>query len=71
LARAEIYEGGARSDAVRGGGVGVQVVRHWVLRFDAVGPAHDEPIAARQECYFHPFRVTNSAHLKKGQGNAD
>ena len=23
------------------------------------------------ECYLHPFRVTNSAHLKKGQGNAD
>jgi hypothetical protein len=23
------------------------------------------------EGYLHPFRVNNSAHLKKGQGNAD
>ncbi len=38
LALAEIYDGGARSDAARIGGVGLQVVRDWVLRFNADGP---------------------------------
>ena len=38
LALAEIYDGGARSDAARIGGVGLQVIRDWVLRFNADGP---------------------------------
>ncbi len=38
LALAEIYYGGARSDASRIGGVGLQVIRDWVLRFNAAGP---------------------------------
>ncbi len=38
LALAEIYDNGARSDAARIGGVGLQVVRDWVLRFNADGP---------------------------------
>jgi transposase len=38
LALAEIYEGGARSAAARIGGVGLQTVRDWVLRFNANGP---------------------------------
>lgn len=38
LALAEIYEGGSRSDAARIGGVGLQIVRDWVLRFNAKGP---------------------------------
>ena len=38
LALAEIYDGGARSDAARVGGVGLQVIRDWVLRFNAHGP---------------------------------
>lgn len=38
LALAEIYEGGTRTDAARIGGVGLQTVRDWVLRFNAVGP---------------------------------
>ena len=38
LALAEIYDNGARSDAARVGGVGLQVVRDWVLRFNADGP---------------------------------
>ena len=37
LALAEIYDGGARSDAARIGGVGLQVIRDWVLRFNADG----------------------------------
>ncbi len=39
LALAEIYDGGSRSDAARLGGVGLQTVRDWVLRFNAAGPA--------------------------------
>jgi transposase len=38
LALAEIYDGGRRTDAARLGVVGLQVVRDWVLRFNAAGP---------------------------------
>jgi transposase len=38
LALAEIYDGGSRSDAARIGNVGLQIVRDWVLRFNADGP---------------------------------
>jgi transposase len=38
LTLAVIYEGGTRSDAARVGGVGLQTVRDWVLRFNAAGP---------------------------------
>ena len=37
LALAEIYDGGSRPDAARIGGVGVQIVRDWVVRFNAKG----------------------------------
>jgi hypothetical protein len=35
LALVTIYEGGSRADAARLGGVGLQTVRDWVLRFNA------------------------------------
>jgi transposase len=38
LALAEIYDGGSRSDAARIGGVTLQIVRDWVVRFNARGP---------------------------------
>ena len=38
LALAEIYDGGSRTDAARIGGVTLQIVRDWVLRFNAKGP---------------------------------
>jgi transposase len=38
LALAEIYDGGRRGDAARIGGVGLQIVRDWVVRFNARGP---------------------------------
>jgi transposase len=38
LALAEIYDGGSRSNAARIGGVGLQIVRDWVVRFNARGP---------------------------------
>ena len=37
LALAEIYDGGSRSDAARLGGVALQIVRDWVVRFNARG----------------------------------
>ena len=39
LALAVIYDGGSRSEAAKMGGVGLQVIRDWVLRFNAEGPA--------------------------------
>jgi transposase len=39
LALASIYEGGSRTVAARIGGVGLQIVRDWVVRFNAEGPA--------------------------------
>jgi transposase len=38
LALAEIYEGGSRTRAARIGGVGLQTVRDWAVRFNAQGP---------------------------------
>jgi transposase len=38
LALAAIYDGGARSEAAKIGGVGLQVIRDWVLRFNVRGP---------------------------------
>jgi transposase len=38
LALVTIYDGGTRADAARLGGVGLQTLRDWVLRFNAKGP---------------------------------
>lgn len=38
LALASIYDGGSRSAAAQLGGVGLQIVRDWVLHFNAQGP---------------------------------
>lgn len=38
LALAAIYDGGTRSEAARLGNVTLQIVRDWVLRFNAEGP---------------------------------
>ena len=38
LALAEICDGGSRTDAARIGGVTLQIIRDWVLRFNARGP---------------------------------
>jgi transposase len=38
LSLAEIYDGGPRGVAAKVGGVGLQTVRDWVLRFNAGGP---------------------------------
>ena len=38
LTLAAIYEGATRSEAAKIGGVGLQIIRDWVLRFNARGP---------------------------------
>ncbi|MGY2736656.1 transposase [Sphingomonas sp. UYP23] len=38
LALASIYEGASRTEAARLGGVTVQIVRDWVVKFSATGP---------------------------------
>jgi transposase len=38
LALAVIYDGESRTEAARIGGVTLQIVRDWVLKFNAVGP---------------------------------
>lgn len=38
LALAAIYDGASRTEAARIGGVGVQIVRDWVMKFNADGP---------------------------------
>jgi transposase len=38
LALASIYDGATRTEAARVGGVGLQTLRDWVLRFNAQGP---------------------------------
>jgi transposase len=52
LALAEIYDGGSRSAAARIGGVGLQIVRDWVIQFNARGPAGRQgawpPFAAKR-----------------------
>jgi transposase len=39
LALAVIYEGATRTEAARVGGVTVQIIRDWVMKFNADGPA--------------------------------
>ena len=38
LALAAIYDGATRTEAAKIGGVGLQIIRDWVLRFNAHGP---------------------------------
>jgi len=38
LAIAAIYDGATRTEAAKIGGVGLQVIRDWVLKFNAHGP---------------------------------
>ena len=38
LALAAIYDGAPRTEAAKIGGVGLQIIRDWVLRFNACGP---------------------------------
>src|SRR5258708_12185618 len=55
LALATIYAGGTRSTAAEVGGVGLQIVRAWVMRFNADGPAGlPHPKAPPPPALLHP-----------------
>jgi len=55
LALATVYAGGTRTQAAEMGGVGLQIVRDWVVRFNADGPA------GRPRMISEPSRLTSSA----------
>ena len=38
LALAAIYDGATRTEAAKIGGVTLQIIRDWVMRFNALGP---------------------------------
>lgn len=57
LAIAAILDGGSRSDAAFVGGVTRQIVRDWVLRFNADGP---DGLATRKAQGRRPFWVTST-----------
>src|SRR4051812_24322058 len=61
LALAAIYEGATRTAAARLGGVTVQIVRDWVVKFNARARGLDQPQAAR------PARKT---HRRASRGPA-
>ena len=61
LALAAIYEGASRTEAARIGGVTLQIVRDWVVKFNAAGP--DGLIDRKRE-----FLRTYANEASKGQG---
>ena len=50
LALAAIYDGGTRSEAARLGHVTLQIVRDWVVRFNAEGSNRLRKFALRSAC---------------------
>ena len=61
LALAEIYDGGKRLDAARIGDVGLQMVRDWVLRFNAKG--HRSMLGwLEQACQYGSPRMAKSVY---------
>jgi len=63
LALAEIYDRGRRTDAARIGGVGLQVIRDWVVRFNAEGP---DGLIDRKPQVNARSSMTNSARHLRG-----
>lgn len=68
LALATIYDAGSRSDAARVGGVTPQIVRDWVVRFNAEGPAGliDRKAAGRVPKLNDAQRKALAAMVEKG-----
>ena len=58
LALAAIYDGATRTEAAEIGGVGLQIVRDWVSRFNARGPGGLQTASRRVS---HPSSTTASA----------
>jgi transposase len=69
LALAAIYDGATRTEAAKIGGVGLQVIGDWVLKFDAhadatIGPK-PEIVVSRRASSFSFAQRTNSAALSR------
>ena len=68
LALAAIRDGGSRTAAARIGGVTLQIVRDWVLRFNAEGPAGliDRKAPGQQPRLSDAHRAALAATLESG-----
>ena len=68
LALAAIYDGGTRSEAARLGNVTLQIVRDWVVRFNAEGPAGliDRKAAGRTPLLTDAHREALAAQIDRG-----
>jgi transposase len=68
LALAAIYDGGTRSEAARLGHVTLQIVRDWVVRFNAEGPAGliDRKAAGRTPLLSDAHRRALAAQIDSG-----
>jgi len=68
LALAAIYDGGTRSEAARLGNVTLQIVRDWVVRFNAEGPAGliDRKAAGRAPLLSDEHRQALAAQIDRG-----
>ena len=67
LALGEIYDGGSHSDAARIGGVGLQIVRDWVVRFNAKGNVSLIPHLAFALGKLFGILISLSARLPAGE----
>ena len=63
LALASIYDGATRTEAAKIGDVGLQIVRDWVLRFNAGGP---DGLLNRKSPGRHPSSTVSSARQSHG-----
>ena len=68
LALAAIYDGATRTEAAKIGGVGLQVVRDWVLKFNAHGPGGliDRKAPGQQPRLNDEHRAALAAILESG-----
>src|SRR6516225_3289325 len=68
LALAVIYDGGSRTEAAAVGGVTLQVVRDWVLRFNAHGPEGliDRKAPGQPSLLNNEHRAALAAMVEKG-----
>jgi transposase len=68
LALAAIYEGASRTEAARIGGVTLQIVRDWVLKFNAHGPEGliDRKPPGRPAKLTNTHRATLAGWLESG-----
>ena len=72
LALAVVYEGGSRTEAARLGDVTLQIVRDWVLRFNAEGPAGliTRKAPGQPRLLTHAHRLALVAILEQGPNTA-